>query len=238
MGASSCGGSTVDSTEMPLDSPHLQYAPDASIRDETKLRGEFTTVILRGVPPEYTRGMLLDTLNSTGFFGHFDFLYLPIDFGTNTTFGHAFINFASWELAARFMSEFRGFSNWSVASCSKASVEWSDGRQGLDGQIERYRNSAMMHSSVSDEARPILLCDGIRVAFPGPTQTLKPLRVRAWKKHASSCLQAQAVCSYEQSIQHILPLPNEVTSSLMCGGNHFADSGQTTTSVRRSRRRR
>merc|ERR1712113_4721 len=68
-------------------------------------------------------------------------------------------------------------------------VEWSDGRQGLEGQIERYRNSAMMHASVADEARPIMLQNGVRVPFPAPTQPLKPLRVRMWKKNASGCLQ-------------------------------------------------
>lgn len=156
------------------------------------LSSQPTTAILRNLPDDYTRSMLVDTLNSNGFFSRFDFLYLPMNFGTNTSFGYAFINFVTCDDAQRFMTDFPGFSHWSVPSSNRAHVEWSDGRQGLEEQIDRYRNSAMMHASVVDEARPILLRDGVRVSFPAPTLALKPLRVRLWKRNLAPSLQVDA----------------------------------------------
>jgi len=186
--ASSCGGSTADLADVSTDVSQLHCAADVSAHEETEVHENFTTVILRGIPLSYTRDIVLATLNGNGYFGQFDFLYLPKNFGTNEAFGYAFINFPRPETAARFMSDFRGFSNWSVPANTEASVEWMDGNQGLNAQIERYRNSGMMHSSVSDDARPIILRDGMRIPFPAPTQPLKPLRVRAWKKNASACI--------------------------------------------------
>ena len=37
-----------------------------------------TTVMMRNLPNKYTQHMLLMEVNSCGFFGTFDFLYLPI----------------------------------------------------------------------------------------------------------------------------------------------------------------
>jgi len=139
-----------------------------------------TTVLLKNLPEEYTRDMLIDTLNEQGFVGRFDFVYSPMDFGTRTSFGYAFINLLTPEDADDFFTAFEEFNNWSVASSRAADVDWSD-RQGLDSQIERYRNSPIMHAKVPDEAKPILLKDGDRVEFPPPTQPVKPLRVRQSK---------------------------------------------------------
>lgn len=53
--------------------------------------------------------------------------------------------------------------------------------QGLEKHVEKYRNSPVMHDSVGHEARPILIQDGKRVAFPPPTKKIglvKRLRTR------------------------------------------------------------
>lgn len=150
-----------------------------------------TTVILRNLPHDYTRAMLLDTLTSCGFVAAINFLYLPMNFGTLTSFGYVFINFVTSADAQRFMVEFQGFYNWTqpcIVGRLAAHVEWSGERQGLHGQIERYRNSAMMHNTVVDEAKPILLSNGVRLPFPEPTQIVKPLRVRAWKMKQARCI--------------------------------------------------
>merc|ERR1719195_1717828 len=141
-----------------------------------------TTVIIRNLPEEYTRTALLNTLVAHGFAKWVNFLYLPLNFGTNSNFGYAFINFSAPEDALRFMADFQGFSDWLVPSANSANVAWSDERQGLEAQIERYRNSSMMHKSVADEAKPILLQDGVRIGFPSPARAVKPMRVRAWKR--------------------------------------------------------
>lgn len=139
-----------------------------------------TTVMLKNLPEEYSREMLMDTLSSRGFSGLFDFVYAPMDFGKRSTFGYVFINFVTPEAADLFLLHFQDFNDWSVPSDRYADVDWSD-RQGLEGLIDRYRNSPLMHSSVPDEAKPIMLKNGARVDFPAPTQAVKPLRVRQSK---------------------------------------------------------
>lgn len=134
--------------------------------------------MLKHLPAEYTREMLLDSLTVHGFSGLFDFVYVPMDFGTHASFGYASINLVSSEDAERFFVYFQDFNDWSVPSDKAADVDWSGDHQGLEPLIERYRNSPMMHRSVPDEAKPILLQDGVRIPFPPPTKTVKPLRIR------------------------------------------------------------
>lgn len=146
-----------------------------------------TTVLLKNIPEQYTREMLLETLNAQGFSSRFDFIYAPIDFGTRTSFGYAFINLVTADDADSFMETFQDFTSWSEPTSKVADVDWSD-RQGLDTMIDRYRNSPLMHARVPDEAKPIILQDGQRVEFPAPTQPLKPLRVRQSKARKARTL--------------------------------------------------
>jgi len=137
--------------------------------------------------------MLIETLMGEGFSGLFDFVYAPIDFGTRSSFGYAFVNLVSPEDADSFVSAFEGFNKWSVQSSRCAEVEWSD-KQGLESMVERYRNSPLMHSKVPDEAKPIVLRDGVRIVFPAPTQPLKPLRVRQAKTRKARTLGLSDIC--------------------------------------------
>jgi len=112
--------------------------------------------------------MLLDLLDSNGFVACYDFVYLPIDFGSRCSFGYAFINLVNPEEACRFIGhfqgfDFQGFDRSAMPSENVADVNFSGKRQGLQQQIDRYRNSPMMHAKVPDEAKPIVLKDGLRV---------------------------------------------------------------------------
>jgi len=149
--------------------------------------------MMKNLPEEFTRDMLLDTLKAHGFHMLIDFVYAPIDFGTRTSFGYAFINFITHEDADRFLVYFQDFSDWPVESEKRADVDWSGDRQGLDALIERYRNSPMMHSTVPDDAKPIILQGGVRQAFPPPTKDLKPLRVRQSKARRARTLGLQEI---------------------------------------------
>jgi hypothetical protein len=51
-----------------------------------------TTVILRNVPIPYTRAMLLDLMDSEGFFACYDFVYLPLKLRKHISFGYAVVN--------------------------------------------------------------------------------------------------------------------------------------------------
>jgi len=135
--------------------------------------------MLRNLPNDYTRAMLLDLLHVEGFEGTFDFLYLPIDFRSKSGLGYAFINFSTTERAQQFCRHFTGFNRWTVGSDKVCEVSWST-LQGLDAHIERYRNSPVMHESTPDEHKPMLFEGSERLAFPPPT---KKIRVpRHWSR--------------------------------------------------------
>jgi hypothetical protein len=137
-----------------------------------------TTVMLRNMPNNYTRDMLLDLVDSMGFAGTYDFAYLPVDFKSQAGLGYAFVNFMSSADALKCFDIFEGFSDWTVPSEKVCTVTWGSPYQGLEAHIERYQNSPVMHRSVPDEWKPILLKEGARFPFPPPTKNIKTPKVR------------------------------------------------------------
>lgn len=147
----------------------------SSVCDEDDHR---TTVMLTRVPTNITRDQLQVLLESEGFFGLFDFLYLPVDLRSLQSYGFAFVNLSSHECAERFRFHFQGFQ---VGNSTWEAI-WSDKEQGLPSHVDRYRNSPVMHANVSDEARPLMFQGGERMAFPAPTKKIKSPRVRGSKR--------------------------------------------------------
>jgi len=135
-----------------------------------------TTVMLQNLPNSYTRDMLIALLNTQGFLGAFDFLYLPVDFRTHAGMGYAFINMVCAEDAQRLHRTLDSFAQWAVPSRRRCCVGWSDPHQGFDANIQRFRNSPLMHDTVPDHYRPILFKNGLRIPFPPPTKKIKPPR--------------------------------------------------------------
>lgn len=132
-----------------------------------------TTVMIRNVPNDYTRAMLLELLDLSGFAGRYNFLYVPTDFSRGAGLGYAFVNLATAADAREFRSCLEGFRQWSVPSSKVCTVGWSNPCQGLQANIERYKNSPIMHDSVPDEFKPMLFVHGVRVQFPPPTKKLR-----------------------------------------------------------------
>jgi hypothetical protein len=137
-----------------------------------------TTVMLRNLPNNYSRAMLLDLIDSEGFAKLYDFIYLPIDFKSRASLGYAFVNMTNHEAAKCFRDTFDGFSNWILPSRKVCGVNWSGPHQGLEAHIERYRNSPVMHEAVPDIYKPALFMDGQRAVFPPPTKKLRAPRIR------------------------------------------------------------
>jgi RNA recognition motif-containing protein len=140
---------------------------NAPVEQETR-----TTVLFRNVLATSKRSDLCMLLNNEGFRGQYDFLYVPANFKTMLSFGYAFVNFVSGQAAEAARQHFNGF-QWSVQSESSVlETSWSNPHQGYELHVERYRDCPVMHSSVSDEYKPIVLRGGVRVPFPVPTKRL------------------------------------------------------------------
>jgi hypothetical protein len=165
---STCAGSSVPSTCGDDSAPEIEEV-------------ELTTMIIRNVPTNITRAMLMQALDDAGFAGRYNFVNLPLAYDSQKGFGYAFVNFESGSVAEAFSQKFTGFNNWPVKSDLVAKVDVASGGQGLEAQIERYRNSPAMHDSVSDLVKPVLLQKGVRIPFPPPTKVIEAPRLRRRK---------------------------------------------------------
>merc|ERR1712113_384949 len=121
--------------------------------------------MLRNIPNDYTRAMLLELLDSQGLAGRYDFAYLPVDFHRGASLGYAFINLVPHEDAEKALFRLHGFRGWKVASQKVCEVCWGEPLQGLSAHVERYRSSPVMHADVPDAFKPVIFKDGVRVPF-------------------------------------------------------------------------
>ncbi|CAK9081047.1 Protein MEI2-like 3 (AML3) (MEI2-like protein 3) [Durusdinium trenchii] len=120
----------------------------------------YTTAMLRNLPNKYMRDKLVSRLNTCGYKGDIDFLYLPIDFRNKCNVGYCFLNFRTSKALVRFRDEFHGrqsgeklpgFNSKKVLEVSPARV------QGLHPNIVRLQGSPIMARAMEREWLPVLL---------------------------------------------------------------------------------
>lgn len=145
------------------------------------VEAEATTVLLENLPVQYTRDLLVETMNGEGFAASFDFVYLPMDLVNKAGNGYALVNFVSHEQAVRALQHFEGFTQWKAWTPNACTASWSRFHQGLAAHVERYRNSPVMHDKVPDVCKPTVFRDGRAVPFPAPTRRLRFPRLRPKK---------------------------------------------------------
>ena len=105
--------------------------------------------------------------------GDYDFLYLPIDFGSGYNVGYAFINFLSPAHILAFYEEFN-FRKWDRFNSDKV-CEIAYGRiQGKAALLTHFANSSLVHE---DECyRPVVFASdgsGRRESFVGMASGLR-----------------------------------------------------------------
>merc|ERR1712137_858275 len=147
-----------------------------AVMDETEDR---TTLMFRNLPDNQVVDDFLNLLNREGFKGTYDFAYMPMDFQKQVAVGYAFVNFTSRTVAQKAWCHFDGFKRWRIQGCDKVcEVKWSNAQQGVGANVERYRNSPVMHDTVDDKHKPRLFAAGRRVSFPAPTEKIRPPKMR------------------------------------------------------------
>jgi hypothetical protein len=145
---------------------------DSAKRSPCAVNDDQTTLIVKNLVSHCTRDMLFQFLDNNGFRTEYNLVYLPRCFATERSFHYAFVNFVSASAAVAFQAHFNGCENVEIFGENVADISWSE-CQGLSANIAKYRNSSVMHHSVPDECRPLLIQDGKVVAFPKPTKKIK-----------------------------------------------------------------
>jgi hypothetical protein len=113
-----------------------------------------TTVMMRQIPPKYTQRKLLREINSSGFMGQYDFIYLPMDPRSHANRGFAFINLVSVEVAEEFYKKFhcqylRNFSAEKAVSVLPADL------QGFEENAAQYAATVGHRGRRTGHTKPI-----------------------------------------------------------------------------------
>eukprot|EP00928_Gymnodinium_smaydae_P021929 TRINITY_DN18595_c0_g2_i1.p1 TRINITY_DN18595_c0_g2~~TRINITY_DN18595_c0_g2_i1.p1 ORF type:complete len:130 (-),score=8.28 TRINITY_DN18595_c0_g2_i1:3-347(-) len=106
----------------------------------------------------------------------YDFIYVPMNFETHSSLGYGFVNLLDSLIAQRFRTVFDRFSRWSTTSKNVCRALWATRHQGLQANIDHFRNSAMMSEgeSLPHEYKPRIFQNGMELPFPPPTRKSYP----------------------------------------------------------------
>jgi hypothetical protein len=101
-----------------------------------------TTVMMKDIPLKYTQRKLIREINSLGFMGQYDFLYLPMDSRTHANRGFAFINMVSVEAAEEIYKKLHGqfLRHFSTNAENAISILPAD-LQGFEENALQYANT-------------------------------------------------------------------------------------------------
>merc|ERR1719450_75723 len=122
--------------------------------------------MLHNLPNDYNRELFLDMLDGECPAGAYAFVYFP-----------------SHEEAVRAWQSLDGFKDWVVGSTKVCEVRWSNPVQGLTANVQRYRNSPLMHEKVPDSYKPVVFSNGVRVEYPAPKKPIKYFPGKKVSKH-------------------------------------------------------
>jgi len=115
---------------------------EEKFRDSSATK-KVTTLMIRNVPNRYCRSLFMQELDSLGFRGKYNFVYLPMDNATHWNVGYAFVNFEDPADAERCVHIMEGheFARYKqrrrVAQVSVAHI------QGLERNLAHYSASAV-----------------------------------------------------------------------------------------------
>jgi hypothetical protein len=161
-------------------------------KEAAQANKEPTTLMLRNLPRNLTRNMLMDLLTQEGFRMQINFIYVPMNFQVEENFGYGFINLTTFQDAEKCRTQFQSFSSWPEA-CQPwekgCDVSNGDTCQGVDAHVQRYRNSPVMHETVPDRHRPAIFENGVQKPFPAPTKAIKKPHVRPRKAKGAKAQQ-------------------------------------------------
>jgi hypothetical protein len=106
-----------------------------------------TTVMMRELPLKYTQRKLLREINSSGFGGQYDYLYLPMDPRSHANRGFAFINMVSEKAAEDFYKKFHG----QYLRCFSTTVEKPI--SVLPADLQGFEENALQYAATANRGK-------------------------------------------------------------------------------------
>lgn len=144
----------------PKDSKHASVPKNVNLAEEyARSRKEghvITTVMIRNIPNRCSQRELINELDSVGLAGCFDFLYIPLDLGTMSNVGYAFVNFTHPMYAARCMEVLPKHHFKRQRKVGKGVAVSAAHMQGLDANLKHYEKSAVNTSRLR-QRRPVVM---------------------------------------------------------------------------------
>merc|ERR1712070_1213924 len=146
---------------LPKESRHfnvpktVNLAVEYAKSDRKKL---VTTLMIRNIPNRYSQRELINELKSLGFGGTFDFLYVPLDLGTMSNVGYAFVNFTDAAWAEKSMAVLQNHRFKRHRQAGKVAAVSIAHIQGLDANLKHYEKSAVNTSRLR-QRRPVLMAN-------------------------------------------------------------------------------
>jgi len=149
------------------------------VTSEDDLRDNTTTIMIQNLPEVLTQRALAKGLDTNGFAGQYDFMYLPTDFGSGTSHGYAFVNFCVPGASQRLIDLWDRQRPWGRTTMSKALRIMPAAVQGLEANVARW-NSAKMRRVRNPDHRPMVMPGGQQPKTDGGEQLLD----ETWESHA------------------------------------------------------
>uniref|UniRef100_A0A7S4WH45 Mei2-like C-terminal RNA recognition motif domain-containing protein n=1 Tax=Alexandrium monilatum TaxID=311494 RepID=A0A7S4WH45_9DINO len=124
-----------------------------------------TTVMLRNVPCKYTQRKLLREVNSDGFLGRYDFVYLPMDPRRRANRGFAFFNLLSSEVATEFYNKYHSKRLRVFTADTDLEVLPAD-IQGYEANAEHYLSVKAERRARDIHSQPLFMRKGAGADAP------------------------------------------------------------------------
>jgi hypothetical protein len=145
----------------PKESRHGNVPKSVNLAEEyakAASTGCTTTLMIRNVPNRYSQRDLINELKSLGFAGTFDFLYVPLDLGTMSNVGYAFVNFTHHSWAEKCMETLQNHRFKRHRQAGKVAAVSVAHIQGLEANLKHYEKSAVNTSRLR-QRRPVVIAN-------------------------------------------------------------------------------
>jgi hypothetical protein len=146
---------------LPKESKHCNVPKSVNLAEEYAKHGRqgaMTTIMIRNVPNRYSQRELINELKSLGFAGTFDFLYVPLDLGTMSNVGYAFVNFTDPAWAEKCMEVLQNHRFKRHRQAGKVAAVSAAHIQGLEANLKHYEKSAVNTSRLR-QRRPVVIAN-------------------------------------------------------------------------------